>query len=243
MSTSTSLGIMQPYFFPYWGHFALIAVVDRWVVFDNTQYTKKSWMTRNRILHPLKGWQYVTVPLDGASISIKTCEARILNPAAVGSQIVRKLMHYKKRAPFYSKVIELVERVFFNLTDDKLVTLNTLALVETCRYLGIPFNYQICSHLDLDYPENIGSGDWAPTIASQLKVSAFVNPASGKNLFEAQRFANLGIELVFLEVENFAYPTPGYHFETNLSIIDVMMWNDPESIRLAFNTLTKLKKC
>ena len=33
------LGIMQPYFFPYLGHFSLIAAVDEWIVFDVTQYT------------------------------------------------------------------------------------------------------------------------------------------------------------------------------------------------------------
>ena len=29
---------MQPYFFPYLGHFSLISSVDKWVVFDVTQY-------------------------------------------------------------------------------------------------------------------------------------------------------------------------------------------------------------
>jgi hypothetical protein len=39
------LGIMQPYFFPYLGHFALIAAVDEWVVFDVTQYTRSRGST------------------------------------------------------------------------------------------------------------------------------------------------------------------------------------------------------
>ena len=46
------LGIMQPYFFPYLGHFALIANVDAWIVFDVTQYTPRTWINRNRVLHP-----------------------------------------------------------------------------------------------------------------------------------------------------------------------------------------------
>jgi hypothetical protein len=45
------LGIMQPYFFPYLGHFGLIAAVDQWIVFDVTQYTPKTW-NRNPSLHP-----------------------------------------------------------------------------------------------------------------------------------------------------------------------------------------------
>ena len=49
------LGIMHPFFFPYLGHFALIAAVDQWIVFDVTQYTPKTWMNRNPILQPDTG--------------------------------------------------------------------------------------------------------------------------------------------------------------------------------------------
>ena len=52
LEREVKLGIMQPYFFPYLGHFALIAHTDAWVVFDITQYTPKTWMNRNRVLHP-----------------------------------------------------------------------------------------------------------------------------------------------------------------------------------------------
>jgi hypothetical protein len=239
MSNSFSISIMQPYFFPYWGHFALIAAVDRWVVFDITQYTPKSWMNRNRILHPAKGWQYVTVPLDKASMSIKTFQARVLNPADTGAQIIRQLMHYRKRAPYFAAVTDLVERVFTRLPDDSLVTLNAVALAETCAYLGVPFRNDICSQLDLDLPQDMGPGDWAPVIASRLGAGRYVNPAGGRDLFDPQQFAALGIELAFLQTGDFTYPTPGYEFQPNLSILDAMMWKDPETIRGALTSLAK----
>jgi hypothetical protein len=236
------LGIMQPYFFPHWGHFALIAATNRWVVFDVTQYKPKTWMNRNRILHPAQGWQYVTVPLSKASISIRTCEAIVLNTAAAGAQIVRQLMHYKKRAPYFTAVIDLVDRVFSNLPDDSLVTLNTVALAESCAYLGLPFTYDTCSNLGLDLPLDMGPGDWAPAIASRLGAGSYVNPAGGRNLFDPQVFAALGIELAFLETYDFVYPTPGYTFQPNLSILDAMMWNDAETIKRALLSLTKVTK-
>ena len=65
------IGIMQPYFFPYLGHFALIANVDAWIVFDVTQYTPKTWINRNRVLHPTSGANWVSVALKNSSISIK----------------------------------------------------------------------------------------------------------------------------------------------------------------------------
>ena len=42
--------IMQPYFFPYIGYFQLINSVDKFIVYDNIQFTKKGWINRNRIL-------------------------------------------------------------------------------------------------------------------------------------------------------------------------------------------------
>lgn len=48
---------MQPYFFPYLGRFSLIAECDEWIVFDTSQYTKRNWINRNRVLHPAAGWQ------------------------------------------------------------------------------------------------------------------------------------------------------------------------------------------
>ncbi len=40
-----------------------------------------------------------------------------------------------------------------------------------------------------------------------------------------------GIELCFLEMEAFAYETGPFAFEPNLSILDVMMWNEPAAVR------------
>ena len=41
---------MQPYYFPYIGYFQLMNSVDKFVVYDNIQFTKKGWINRNRIL-------------------------------------------------------------------------------------------------------------------------------------------------------------------------------------------------
>jgi hypothetical protein len=45
------IALMQPYFFPYLGYFSLIDYVDHWVVFDNVQFVKQSWVNRNRVLN------------------------------------------------------------------------------------------------------------------------------------------------------------------------------------------------
>lgn len=230
-----SIGIMQPYFFPYIGYFALIARTDVWIVFDITQYTPKTWMNRNRILHPNKGWNYVTVPLQNSSISIKIYEARIMDVSAAHKSVLGKISHYKKKAPFYYKVEALINEAFGGEDDDSLVHLNVRGLKAVCNYLEIPFNYHICSKMDLQLPETMPAGKWAPTISKLLGANKYINPVGGRHLFDPADFAAGGIELSFLEMPEFIYNTEPYQFESGLSILDVLLWNAPSKVRKAID--------
>ena len=231
---------MQPYFFPYLGHFSLIASVDRWYVFDITQYTPRTWMNRNRILHPQEGAQYVTVPLANSSNSIKTSEAKVLDRAAARQSIIGKLTHYKKHAPHYGAVVALVQEAFDATNNDSLVQLNVHTLQAVCRYLGIRFDFQICSELNLSLPASLGPGDWAPNICSLVGATSYVNPIGGQELFDPTEFSRRGVDLYFAKTREFSYPTIPYKYEPYLSILDVLMWNSPAAVGDAIRQCVEL---
>jgi hypothetical protein len=233
------LGIMQPYFFPYLGHFALIANVDAWVVFDITQYTPKTWINRNLVLHPSSGANWVSVPLKHASTSIKIHEARVLNGAATAESILGKLSHYRRKAPYSRQVEQIVKATFAaEGIDDSLASLNVAGLDAVCAYLGIPFQRTICSKMNLPLPDHLGPGEWAPTIASLLGAATYVNPIGGRALFKVEDFEKRGVKLEFLKTESFAYETGRFDFIPNLSILDVLMWNGPEVVREALTAIS-----
>lgn len=221
---------MQPYFFPYLGHFALIAAVDEWVVFDITQYTRRSWINRNRVLHPRGGWQYISVPLVHSSIHMRILEAAVASPQAQEQYVLGKLSHYKRRAPYYVAVLEVIRQSFADRADDRLTSLNVSALRTVCDYLGLRFRYRICSELNLDYPANLLAGGWAPWIAGRLGADVYVNPLAGRGLFDVAAFEREGVGLLFLKFDSSSYETPGYTFENDLSILDVLMWNSPATV-------------
>jgi hypothetical protein len=226
------LAIMQPYFFPYLGHFALISHCEKWVVFDITQYTPKSWMSRNRVLHPKEGWNYISVPLANASISIKTAQAEILSFAELAPSLLGKLSHYRKKAPFHRLVERLIAEIF-SVPTHSLVALNVRALDAVCRYLGIRFDHALASELELALPEIDHPGGWAPAISRCLGATEYINPISGRSIFRQAEFDAAGVALKWLDFRNFVYPTGSYRFEEGLSILDVMMWNEPAAIREA----------
>ncbi len=235
------VGIMQPYFFPYLGHFALIANVDQWIVFDVTQYTPKTWINRNRVLHPTSGANWVSVPLKNSSISIKIRKTRVLDPRAAAKSTLGKLSHYRRKAPYVRQVEEIVESTFAAVgDDDSLVALNVAGLDAVCAYLGVPFRRTICSEMSLPLPDDLGPGEWAPTIASLVGAKTYVNPIGGRALFRAEDFEKRGVKLEFLEACDFVYKAGPFEFIPNLSIIDVLMWNSPEVVRGALKAVARV---
>jgi hypothetical protein len=231
---------MQPYFFPYLGHFALIAAVDEWVVFDVTQYTRKSWMNRNRVLHPEDGWQYISIPLKDSTVHMRTFEARVASLKDAKGLVLGKLSHYARRAPYYEQVQNIIKETFECVTDDSLVSLNASGLRAVCGYLNMPFNYRICSELQMEYPSSPLPGEWAPWISGRLGASVYINPVGGRELFDPSDFAKARVCLQFLEFESFIYETRGYTFQNNLSILDVLMWNKPQTIMQVIETNSSL---
>jgi len=104
----------------------------------------------------------------------------------------------------------------------------------------MPFSYQIASELSLDYPPNLGPGEWAPFICGMLGAKEYVNPVAGKYLFDTSEFEEHGISLYLSEFLEFKYLTKPYVYEPNLSILDVMMWNSPTDIVSAIKQGTTL---
>ena len=236
----TRVGVMQPYFFPYLGHFGLIANIDEWIVFDVTQYTPKKWINRNRVLHPSGGWNYITVPLANSSVSIKMHEALVLDPGAARRSVLGKISHYTHNAPYFEAVVDLVEEAFSDTSHRSIVHLDVRALSAVCRYLELPFRFRILSELGLELPNNPGAGRWALTVCERIGATSYLSPVGGRALFDPDDYARLGIELLFAETEPLRYTTGPFQFEPALSILDVLMWNDPRQVKEWLMTRTRV---
>lgn len=236
------VGIMQPYFFPYIGHFQLISHVDKWIVFDDVQYIRHGWINRNRILHPTNGWQYITVPLlkQGHKELIKN--TKINNNIDWKVKIINQLAHYKNIAPYYDKTIKLIQEAL-NVETNHITILNVNILKVICSYLEIPFNYQISSDMNFDYSNVKESDDWALEISMQLGADEYVNPIGGKELFDQEKYDSQGIKLSFLSSnsDELKYKQGKKPFEPALSIIDVFMFCSQNEIKKMLNSYEVLE--
>ncbi len=226
------VGIMQPYFFPYFEHFRLIAACDKWVVFDTVKYNRRSWMNRNRIINREKGWSYVKVPVSKGDDRTLVKDARVATERDWRRDFFKNLRVYEHRAPNYDRIITLLRQIL-DTQHTTLAGLNTHILREVCRFLGIDVEVRQLSEMSLSLPESCAPGEWALFISKALGATEYRNPSGGRDIFDAARYEQEGIVLSFHSHIDLTYDTGPFRFEPDLSIIDPLMWmNTAELQRL-----------
>lgn len=224
-----TLAIMQPYFLPYLGYYALIKATDKFIILDEVQYINKGWIARNRILKPGGGWQYILIPVEKHPQITLIKDIKISNSANWQKRIINQLEHYKKTAPYYKQVIALLESAF-SLNLESITLQNVHLLSETCKYIGIQFQHEIFSEMDLIIERVNEPDEWSLNIAKANKASCYINPQGGTAFYNNSKFTKNGIELKFLKIHLSEYNQYRNIFEPGLSIIDLMMFNSPEVI-------------
>lgn len=226
------IGIMQPYFMPYIGYISLIKQTDQFILLDSVQFMRHGWIERNRILKPDLGWQYIQVPLIKRTRFDKINEININNSLDWKNRILAQIQHYKKTAPYYFKVLELLKEVLNHEYSD-IVSLNMATLKAICNYLGIKKDISIFSTMNLEIEEVKAADEWALNICRALgNVDEYWNPPGGISFFDTNKYYDVGIKPVFHCVNIVEYNQKREVFEPGLSILDVMMFNSIEDITL-----------
>lgn len=224
-----TLGFMQPYFVPYLGYFDLIRQTDEWVVFDTAQYIRRGWVNRNRVLKAGGGISYITVPVRYAPLETPIADIQVDDGQPWRARILAQFDVIRSRAPYFEPVRALLEATFQE-PNTSLGRINLVLLGKCCAYLGIPFRPRLFSSLNISADLIEGPGDWALQVCRTLGANEYLNPVGGRTLYDPQRFALSGVKLRIQQFVPMRYDTPGYSREDNLSILDVLAWNNPAAV-------------
>lgn len=231
------IAIMQPYFLPYIGYFQLVNAVDRFVVYDNIQYTKKGWITRNRIL--LNGREtMISLPVKKASDYLDIVDRELGDSwQAEKIKLLNRISSAYCKAPEFDKVYRLVQDIV-ECDDRNLFDFihNSLRLVFA--YLNIQTPIVISSSLDVDV--ELKGQDRVIATCKILDAKQYLNPVGGLELYSRKEFEANGIDLGFLRTGDLRYSQPIDKFIPFLSILDVLMYSPDREIRKYLNTSFEL---
>jgi hypothetical protein len=218
------VAITQPTYLPWLGFFALIDSCDSFMLLDDVQFVKRSWMQRNRLYDSELGKiRYLTVPIHekrGDKIAQVTVADNKWKTSHYN--VVR---HLFRKAPYLGDV-EQVMKILFR-TRSRLLVDYTMPIIERIiDILGIDTPIFHSS----DFP---GHNDFVKT-----RRLAYLIESLGGSVYLAQPTAvqaYLDLNMLKqdnLDVELFQYDHPHYstgsaHFEPNMSVLEFIGWVAP----------------
>ena len=233
------LAIMQPYLFPYIGYFQLINAVDVFVLYDDVNFRKQSWLNRNRVL--LNGKEHLfTIPCKGISSFKRINEVQLDYDKKPLLKFQKLIEQAYRKAPNYMSTKELINKVI----DHKPANISELgktSIIEVCNYLDINTTILTSSEIFSDSAE-LNKEHRIIDICKKHGATDYINAQGGQELYSKSDFLKHDISLHFLipNSNNQYKQINSEDFIPWLSIIDVLMHNDKDKI-IEFTNSFQLK--
>lgn len=223
------VAIMQPYFLPYIGYFQLINAVDKFVVYDNIEYTKKGWINRNRILVNDRD-EYITLPLKKDSDYLQVSQRYLADSYNdEKDKILRRIKESYRKAPFFIEAVDLVSDIL-SCKETNLFYFIWNSLLRISAYFDIKTELVISSTIPFD--NKLKGESKVISICKAINTIDYINPIGGTELYNHQNFADNGLRLHFLKSKPFMYRQFDNEFVSQLSILDIIMFNSKEKIKV-----------
>ena len=225
-----TLAMMQPYWFPYFGYFQLIAGADAFVLGDSLQYVHPGWVNRNRLLSSSAPASF-TLPLqkDRSDLAINQRELSDSAPQMLEKLLKTIAMSYS-RAPYRDEVLALLKPLL-TYPERNLALYLEYSLRKICEYLQIDTPIHVMSTLPMDQRQVLDKQDRVVKLARHFDAQRYLNPIGGTALYDEEYFSRYDLELRFHRMDELCYTQFKEPFVPNLSIIDVLMFNPVSRIR------------
>jgi len=207
------IAIHQPNYMPWSGYFYKISQCDRFVFLDDAQYTKNSFINRNRIKTP-QGEHWLTIPV---SASLSQSIREICPKAGWHEKHLKTLQQSYAKTPGYRRYIDGITAVLCT-GHANLAELNIALVKHLCRQLGITTPCLRASELGI-----AGSSDERlAAITAHLGGDTYLSGFGGANYQLEQTFDGRGIALETYKFRPPIYKQQWGEFIPGLSILDVL---------------------
>lgn len=216
-----SIAIMQPYFLPYLGYFQLIASVDTFVVLDDVQLTKNSWINRNRLLIAGEP-RWVTAPVKKNNGSLGAIRDHDYDLTEIFWRKTKETIRQNyPRASGKDSALQLFTE--WEESDVENVSISNWYLTsQIMKSLGIrPERVVFSSENDLG--TGLNGQERIVRICQELGCDHYVNLPGGRGLYDSNYFEENHIRLSFIEPELVPYRQTIESFEPALSVLDFLM--------------------
>lgn len=202
--------------------------VEQVVFYNDVQFIKGGWINRNQILFQQTAKPF-RLSLVDASSNKRINEVLIYNKNKEVELLKKTMFHAYGKAPNYEPVSSLIQDVLEQPTTS-IAEIAEFSIRMVFQYLNLPFSACRSSEIQFNR-EATNKTDRLISLIKHFGKTHYVNAIGGKELYSKDYFLNQGIQLHFIAPANSVYKQFNHVFIPGLSMIDVLMFNDIQTIR------------
>ena len=105
------IAILQSNYIPWKGVFDMMNKVDTFVFFEDVDFTKRDWRTRNKI-KTSEGEVWLTIPVKKAPRGTKIYEIEISQDENWQEKHYKTITQYYKKAKYFEEYKWLLEKIY-----------------------------------------------------------------------------------------------------------------------------------
>lgn len=219
----------QPNFIPWIGYFYKISISDKFVFADDVDFTRKSYINRNRIKTP-DGSVWLTLPVKKMPLGAKINEIELNDPKDIDKLLMIIKSNYS-RAPYFKSFFEKFGSV---LSKDKknLSEINISLIKLILKELNINTPVFKTSSLSIIQGK---STDRIISICNSFGADRYISGFGGQNYQSEEAMKVNGIECQVYKFRHPVYKQLWGTFEPNLSVIDLIFNYGPNAEQFVKN--------
>lgn len=217
----------QPSYLPWIGLFHKIYLADQFCLYDDVQFTKKDFVSRNYI-KTANGPILLSVPIIS-----KNHREKLLNNVEIldnGWSIkhIKSIQLSYSKAPYFSNYFNEIADIIAAHKTETLANLNQTLTGYFLNSLGIHRDIHLASNLNLIRNKS----DRIIDMCQKLHASSYVFGKLGRAYADFETFQAAGIKVYFQDYQHPTYPQIHGDFAPNLSIIDLLFNMGPDSLEV-----------
>lgn len=214
------VAILQSNYIPWRGYFDLIHDCDRFVFYDEVQFTKNDWRNRNQI-YTKNGLQWLTIAVPELSPRLRISEVTFAK-SDWQQQHLKTLQMAYARAPHFEQLQPALHEFYETRTWNTLSQFNQHSVKWLARYVGIEHT-EFLDSAQFDLPK--GRVERLLFLLKELKATEYVSgPAAREYLSPSiPLFQQAGIEVTFKTYPAYKpYAQFDLPFEPQVSVLDLI---------------------
>lgn len=194
---------MQPTYLPWLGYFDLIDSSDIFLFYDDVQFEKQSWQTRNRIKSP-HGEILLSIPILNNPLCTLIKDIKIDTSKHWNKKHLKTIFYNYNKSKFFNEVYPYIDQLL-NLEIQSLSEFNTNIIISICHKIGIKTDFILNSKLS--YTE--GEKDVRlVNICKKLGATTYLSPLGSFIYIEKQTLGGAFFKNELkLYYQNYKHPT------------------------------------